>query len=57
MPVCGLELGRHHQEQPRLCSHRMSVPTQREKEEGQMSVSSCVDANECVVALRHCRPW
>lgn len=30
VPVCGLELGRHHQEQPRLCSHRMSVPTRRE---------------------------
>lgn len=25
VPVCGLELGRHHQEQPRLRSHRLLV--------------------------------
>lgn len=71
--VCGLELGWHHEEQPRLRSHRMSVPTQikREKErkrEGEkranvsnlmhvMRGSLSVLANEYVVALHRCCPW
>lgn len=68
MSVCGLELGRHHEEQPRLRSHRMSVPMQIEKEraregkKGNVSnlahvVCLSVHANEYVVALHHCPPW
>lgn len=66
VPVCGLEFGRHHEEQPRLRSHRMSVPTpkKREGKKGNVSIlvhvmcaSLSVRANEYVVALHHCRPW